>query len=107
MRIEPTPSKQHSTLAILREFHQNTKLTRSISSLSQIGQKLLGLKQDVQYRQVTLIDNQSRPFKSYTALISSEKLRGLQTNTMVIVDLTGCVHGNFSTWLVADIELIE
>lgn len=105
-KIEPERDSQRSLLAVVRELNQDTKRTRDIAALPDLGRKLLGLDSRVRYRQITLVNNRVLPNESYTALVPDRLARGLRRDAMVTVAMRGGVAGEFAVWVVTDIDLL-
>ena len=105
-RVEPESDSQRPLLAVVRELSQDTKRTKDVATLPDLGLKLLGLDSRVRYRQITLVDNRVRPNESYTALVPDHLARGLRLGAMVMADMRGGVAGEFAIWVVTDINLL-
>lgn len=105
-RIEPERGKNLPLLAVVRELNQDTRRTKEVEAISEIGSKLLGLDPAIRYRQITLVNNRVRPNESYTALVPDHLARRLKRDAMAMADIRGCVAGGFAVWVVADINLL-
>ena len=69
-----------------------------------MGRKLLRLDPNARYWQITLVQNNVRPNGSFTALIPEYLARDLKKDMMVMVSMSARVQGNFSYWVVSDIN---
>ena len=105
-RIEPGERTRRSVLAVVRELHSKTNRISNVDELSELGRKLLGLDPKMRYRQITLVANSVRPNESFTALIPDALARGLELGVIVRAAMSGCVNGDFATWIITDITLL-
>jgi hypothetical protein len=104
--VQPRAMEQVTLLAVLRDLFTETKRTKSLNKLGEIGAKLLHLPKG-QLWQATLVVNSVRPNLTYTCMIP-ERL-GLprdSKNKMVFAQLQGRVVGVHAIWLVTDIRLL-
>lgn len=66
-RIDPMAGELRAVVAIVRDLHSSTKRTESVKALPEFGRKLAGLNPKMNYWQITLVDNRSRPNESFAA----------------------------------------
>ena len=104
--VAPSPGPPLEVVAVIREIYTSTKRTRAIDDLSDFGKTLLGLDTNAQYRQVTLVQNDSRPNKSYTALVSEKDLRGFNQGMLVGARICARSQGSSPLWVVSRITAL-
>ncbi len=102
-RIAPSAGQSLDVVAVMREVHRNTRRTMAIDDLSEFGKKLLGLDTNAQYWQVTLVQSDSCPNKSYTAFVSEKDLRGFKQGVLVGARISAHAQGSSPHWVVSRI----
>lgn len=104
-RIEPKIDETRNMLAVIRELNKCTRRTSSVDELSSMGRQLLGLA-NTRYWQITIVQNNTRPNESYTALVLESFAQTLEEGMMVNVSMSAQVSGNFSEWVVSSIDTL-
>ena len=77
VKVDPTPKVRQTSIAVVRELPSSTKRTKDVESLSAMAFRILGIDPKKRYRQITLVDNGTRPNRSYTGLVPEDLGRGL------------------------------
>jgi hypothetical protein len=107
--VEPT-NERKTLIAMLREFNEDTKRTKSLEELGPLGYQILSLNKAQKYAQITIhvIPEKAQTQRhSYTCLLPiSKKINSRHLGRLVGVELRGVALGSNTYWIVENIELL-
>lgn len=108
VRVEPLGNMKEQVIAIIRDVHSETKLTKSLDELGVMGQELLGLDKAKNWMQLTLIANNERPNRSFTCIVPDTLGTSATSkkDQIVFAQIEGRVAGETAIWLMLDFHVL-